>query len=93
MKSLWKDERGIISGSINVVIAVSVICVFWILMNEMVFRLGSVAIDMAAGTSGVNVMGFALSCWRLFPFILIIGTFIYVLLRATRQEGYTYPTG
>ena len=33
-------------------------------------------------------MSFALSCWRLFPFIIIIGNMIWALLMATQHEGY-----
>lgn len=86
-----KDERGGISDHIELLLAVGLVTAIWLLFDEVIFRLGSVAESLSAGTPGVNVMALALNCWRLFPFILIIGTFIYALLSATSEEPYNYP--
>jgi len=87
-----KDERGRISDHIELLLAVGSVCTIWFLCNEFLFRLGSVAESLSAGTPGVNVMALALNGWRFFPFIVIIGTFIYALLSATSEEPYNYPS-
>jgi len=92
MKSLLNDERGLIEEYIDIVIAVAVICVVWILCNEFVFKISDVAANLSSGSPGQGIMIFALQCWRLFPFLIILGTFAWALLQATRHEGYTYPT-
>jgi len=81
-----------ISDHIELLLAVGLVCTIWFLCDEFLFRLGSVAESLSIGTPGASVMAFALNCWRLFPFIIIIGTFIYAILKATQDEPFTYPS-
>lgn len=86
MKGL--DERGIVFEYANVVIIVAVICFMWIILNEVVFQLGSVAETLVTTEPGKTLTQFAITCWRIFPFILVFGTFGWALYRAWMVEPF-----
>lgn len=90
MRSILHDERGGIGEYVNVLIAVGLVCGVWIIMDEMVFRLGSVASNLSAGTPGFSIMAFVVNCWRVFPFVVAIGAILWVILKATQDEPYQY---
>ena len=87
MRSLWLDNKGIVSEYMGVVIAVACVMVAILICNEFIFAIGNVAISLAPG-QGASIMGFALAAWRLFPVICIIGCLAWALLKATQREGF-----
>lgn len=81
-----------IGDNIDALIVIGCVVTVWVIFNEFIFRLSDVASSLATGTPGVSIMALCINLWRLFPFVVLIGTLLWSLLKSTQDEPYTYPT-
>ena len=83
----YPQESNILKDYALAIIFVHFTAVLWIILNEVVMKVGNVALDMVAGTAA-DLINFLILIWRVFPIGMIIGVWIWVFLRAARREPY-----
>jgi len=69
---------------------VHVISVVWILFNEVVMSVESIASDLVNGYGiAVELLGWLVTIYRIIPIIMIVGVWVWAFLRAFKREPYT----
>lgn len=75
-----------------VIIFVCMVAVFFIILNEVVMKLGNVGLGMVSGQAA-NIINFLILIWRVTPIMMVLGVFVWVFLRAVRREPYQQQIG
>lgn len=91
MRALLREERGIVGAYIRVLIVVAAVAIGWLVLNEVVVKVGAIAQDMSSDPSASNVIVLVLKLWRIFPIVLFVGAMIWAVLMSSREEPYYFP--
>lgn len=75
-----------------VIIFVGLLCAFWVIMNEVVMKVGNVGLSMVSGT-GAEIINFLILIYRITPIALVLAVFVWCFLRAVRREPYQQYVG
>lgn len=86
------QESSIIRDYALVIIFVSMLAVFFIILNEVVLKLGNVGLGMVTGQAA-ELINFLILIWRVTPIMMVLGVFVWVFLRAVRREPYQMQMG
>lgn len=81
------QEQNPIREYIMALTVVTFIAVFWVLMNEVVMGLGSVAIDMVEGTAE-DIVYTLISIYRITPIAMVIAVWVWCFYRAFKREPF-----
>ena len=88
------QESNIVKDYALLIIFVCVLASLWIILNEVVMKVGNVAVDIV-GTTGIaaDLVNFLILIYRIVPIGMVLGVFLYVFLRAVRKEPYSQFVG
>lgn len=94
MQPYPQQYRGsnIITDYALVIIFVCMLAVFFIILNEVVLKIGNVGLDMVSGQA-TTIINFLILIWRVTPIMMILGVFVWCFLRAVRREPYQQQIG
>lgn len=81
------QSRNPIREYIMALVVVTMIAVFWVIMNEAVMGVGNVAIDMVEGTAE-DLVNTLISIYRITPIAMVIGVWIWCFYRAFKREPF-----
>lgn len=83
---LRKDERGVVIAYLTTFFIIIAVALFWIVMNEMLLRIGD-----WANTGATESFGFThnilILLWRATPIVLLFGSVMWAILQAHRSSG------
>jgi len=86
MKSLWRDEAGLVGAYIRVIVSVIMVAIVFIVMNEFVLRLGSATNSISTNPGFSGTSSLLLYLWRLTPVVLLIAAVIYAIWASVREQ-------
>jgi uncharacterized BrkB/YihY/UPF0761 family membrane protein len=72
---------------ITALIVVTMIAVFWVIMNEVVMGVGSVTIDMVEGTAE-DLAYTLIDIYRITPIAMVIAVWVWCFYRAFKREPF-----
>lgn len=75
-----------------VIIFVCMVAVFFIILNEVVLKIGNAGLGMVSGQAA-ELINFLILIWRVTPIMMVLGVFVWVFLRAVRREPYQQQIG
>jgi len=86
------QESNIVKDYGLVIVFVCLVAVFFIILNEVIMKVGNVGLGMVAGTAA-DIINFLILIWRVTPIAMILGVFLWCFLRAVRREPYQQQVG
>jgi len=87
-----RQEHSIVHEYALVIIFVHVVAIFFIILNEVVMKVGNVGLGMVSGIAA-DLINFLILIWRITPIGMILGIWVWVFLRAVRKEPYSQYVG
>jgi len=88
------QEHSVVHDYALAIIFVHFVAVFFIILNEVVMKVGNIGLGMV-GTTGIaaDLINFLILIWRIVPIGMILGVWLWVFLRAVRKEPYSQYVG
>lgn len=87
-----RQEHSIVHDYALAIIFVHLVAIFFIILNEVVMKVGNVGLGMVAGVAA-DLINFLILVWRITPIGMILGVWVWVFLRAVRKEPYSQYVG
>lgn len=85
MRSLMKDERGIVIAYITVFIVLIIVSLIWICMNEVILRVSDYATEQTTESYG-DTFNILIMLWRATPVVLLLGAVMGALREAHKPS-------